>query len=149
MKPAKRKLELNDIDAIAAEVRQLRAGYIQVGNWNLPQTCWHLDIVLRRWTSPGPPAAPALLPDAAAVLAKILAEGEVPRLNAPEVVVPPPTATDADVDRYLASLEAFKSFRGPFNPHRLFGPIPFDDFMRLHHIHAAHHLGHLIPNSTP
>jgi hypothetical protein len=148
MTPAKRKLKLADVDAITAEVRQLRKGYTQAGNWTLPQVCWHLDVVLKRWTSNGPPPPPALLPEADKVLAKVLAEWELPKINAPEAILPPATATDADVDRYLESLERFKSFRGPFAPHRLFGPIPFDDFMRLHHIHAGHHLGYLIPTAA-
>jgi hypothetical protein len=145
--PTRRKLSLRNADELRADVLHLRKGYTQAGSWTLPQICWHLNVVITRWTTTGPQSIPALLPNHREVLAQILATETLPKLNAPEVIIPPATATDADIDAFLESLERFKSFRGPFPAHRLFGEIPFDDFMRLHYIHASHHLSHLIPNS--
>ena len=147
MTPSRRKLWLRDADAVCADILHLRRGYTQAGGWTLPQVCWHLNAVIARWTSTGPPPAPALLPNHKEVLANTLATGTLPKINAPEAIIPPATATDADIDTFLESLERFKAFRGPFARHRLFGEIPFDDYMRLHYIHASHHLSFLVPTA--
>jgi hypothetical protein len=147
MNPTRRKLWLRDADELHADILNLRKGYTQAGSWNLPQVCWHLNAVIARWTSTGPPLPLALLPNHKEVLAHTLATGMLPKINAPEAIIPPATATDDDIDKFLDSLERFKSFRGPFARSRLFGEIPFDDYMRLHYIHASHHLSFLIPTT--
>jgi len=99
--------------------------------------------------APGPHAAVTVGPEARTKLAQILASGALSAVQAPERVLPPAEADAADVDRFLATLERFKSFRDPFAPHRLFGEMPFDDYVRLHMIHCSHHLGFLAPTDAP
>jgi len=145
----KRKLAFNDADAVAGEVKRLRVGYTRAGNWTLPQVCWHLNMVMTFTMRAGPHAAVEVGPEANAKLAKILEGGEiVGKIEAPERVVPPVTAGEGDVEAFLATLEKFKVFAGPFAPHRLFGEMGFEEYRRLHLIHCGHHLGFLAPDET-
>jgi hypothetical protein len=141
----KRKLILANVDEVAAEVRRLRKGYRKAGKWSLAQVCWHLNAVMVRTMAPGPHAAVEAGPEVRAGLAKILANGELPPVQAPERVVPAEEVGEVEVEGFLETLERFREFRGPFAPHRLFGEMGFEDYVRLHMIHCAHHLGFLVP----
>jgi hypothetical protein len=127
---------------------QLRRGYTKVGNWSLEQICWHLNTVMTFTMRPGPHDAVAVDETAKATLAKILAGQPLPQVTAPERVVPPADAGTDAIDQFLATIERFKTFTGPYAPHRLFGDMPFSDYQRLHLIHSAHHLSHLIPTNS-
>jgi hypothetical protein len=140
-------LTFADSDAIAAEVRRLRSGYSKVGNWNLPQVCYHLNFAMKFSMRPGPHAAPPVDPLAAEKLKHMLKTGQPPQgIQAPDIAVPPPHVSDGVIDEFLGTVEMLKNFQGDFAPHRLFGVVSRDDFHRLHLIHSAHHLGHLIPS---
>jgi hypothetical protein len=141
----KRKLNLANVDEVTAEVRRLRKGYQRMGEWSLPQVCWHLNEVLTRAMLAKPGAAVEVKPEARAMLQKILEEGEMPAVEAPQQVVPPEDAEGLEVDRFLETLERFRQFKGPFTPHRVFGVMAFADQARLHLIHCAHHLAFLTP----
>jgi len=145
MSTEKRKLKLQNADEVAAEVRRLRRGCGKVGNWSFQQICWHLNAAMTFGMSPGPHTPVQVDAAARAKLAEILAGGEITGVKAPERVVPPEQVPDEVVDQFLATLERFKTFPGPFAPHRLFGEVAHADYVRLQLIHASHHLGHLIP----
>jgi hypothetical protein len=141
----KRKLNLANVDEVTAEVRRLQKGYHRMGEWSLPQVCWHLNEVMTRTMLTKAVGAVEVKPEARAMLKKILEEGEMPRVEAPGQVVPPADAEGLEVERFLETLERLRKFKGPFAPHRFFGEMGVEDYTRLHLIHCAHHLGYLVP----
>ncbi|MDP9175838.1 MAG: DUF1569 domain-containing protein [Planctomycetota bacterium] len=143
----KRPLQFNSVDEIIQEVKALREGYTASGNWSLPQIAWHLNATLTYFMGPGPfPPAITPSPEVLQVLKLILATGRLPMpIQAPPRIVPCPSCNEADIDSYLASLERYKTFAGPYPPHPLFGPLSNEDARKLSLIHAAHHLSHLEP----
>ena len=142
----KRKLRLQNADEIAAEVRRLRRRIFKGGELVAAAgLLWPLNTIMTFTMSPGPHAPIQVDAAAKARLAQILREGEVPQIKAPERVVPPEQVGDEIIEQFLATLERLKGFGGPFAPHRLFGEMPHEDYVRMHMIHASHHLGHLVP----
>jgi hypothetical protein len=141
-----------DEDALAADVKALRRGYTQAGNWSLPQICYHLTAALKSRMHPGA-HAPGNTPEQDArrpMLAEVFRTGRLPdRLPAPAETVPPTNLGDDAIDTYLATLEQWKSFRGPIAPHRIFGYLNEPDARRHNLIHSAHHLSYLTPTSAP
>ncbi len=141
-------LKFENADAVVADIHQLRRGYRQTANWNLPQICWHLNMAMQTSMRPGPHEPIAVDEQRKAMFARILTGGHIPQgIQAPERAVPPANAPDASIDEFIGTLGKFKTFSGPFAPHRLFGSITDSDWIKLHLIHCAHHLGHLVPNA--
>jgi hypothetical protein len=141
-----RLVKFENVDAAIAEIEQLRHGCTPTGNWSLPQACWHLNQILTYFmTTPArtpmetPPGGPEKL-------AAILSAGAIPSgIQSPERVLPPANCTDADVTAFITTLQKFKTFAGPFPPHRLFGAMTPEEGKKLNLIHIAHHLSKLIP----
>ena len=142
----RRPLKFADADAVAADVRRLREGCTQCGNWSLQQTCWHLAKALRASMRPGPhePVETGIVKKMQ--LRAILMAGRIPSgVKAPQHVVPPADVPEAAIDDFLMALEELKQFKAHFAPHRMLGHVEHDDFIRLHLIHCAHHLSRLRP----
>jgi len=142
----RRPLKFADPDAVTAEVRRLRAGYERAGNWSLEQTCWHLNKAMYYSMQPGPhdPARVGLV--RRLQLKVILAMELIPRgRQAPQRVLPPDQPEESVIDEFLITLQALKTFPGPFAPHRMFGKMDDKKFFRFHMIHCAHHFGFLAP----
>lgn len=145
MVTGKRVVRFETVEEMMADVRMLRKGHRRVGNWTLGQVAWHLNVAMGRSMMAGPHAAVVVGTEVKERLAKILAGEPLPQIEAPAAAVPPVDAGEEAVEEMLATAERLKGFAGPFAPHRLFGEIPAEDFLRLHLRHAAHHLGHLVP----
>jgi hypothetical protein len=146
--PRRVGLVFNSVDDVIADVQKLRKGWEQTaGQWTLPQICWHLEIAMR--TSMTPVQNPVETPEQTANkprLQALLAAGKITGfIPAPERAVPPADAGDAAIDAFLATLEKYKTFPGPFAPHRLFGKMTDDEARRIALIHCAHHLSYLAP----
>ncbi len=90
---------------MVADVERLRRGYVRSGNWTLPQACWHLRTATERLAAaPITEPTPEMLARRP-VLDAVLAGGPLPTgLPAPDALVPPATAGEADVDAFLALL---------------------------------------------
>ena len=146
---ARRRLKFADVDAVAAEVRRLRPGYSQAGNWNLRQICWHLNKAVRFSMQRGAaslPGSPAKRAVQWTTLRIVLATGWIPAgVSAPQRVVPAADAAETAIDEFLASLLELKEYSGEFGIHPRFGRLSRDQNMRVHCIHSAHHLGFLTP----
>ena len=139
----RRSLRYTSTADVAADVRHLCGGYLRSANWTLPQACWHLWTVTQALLA-RPLAEPT--PDMLArrpVMEATVAGGPLPDgLPAPEELTPPATAGRADVDAFLAFLDAFHPRPAM---HRLFGPLTAEQMGPLFLAHCGHHLGHLIP----
>jgi hypothetical protein len=81
------------------------------------------------------------------MLEKSLAGGSLPTsIKSPDMAIPPTTASDADVDALVSTLDRVAAHNGPAQ-HRRFGPLSADEFRKLSLLHCAHHLSHLVPQS--
>jgi hypothetical protein len=140
----RRKLKFADADAVAAEIGRLRKGYVRAGNWSLPQVCRHLELAFRHSMKPAPERTVETTWFQWVLLKIMLASGKIPAgVPSPERLVAPADTPDAAIDECLAALEELKNFKGQFAPHPFLGWIKHRDYMTLHLIHCAHHLGFL------
>ena len=148
---ARRRLKFSNVDELAAEVRRLRPGYSQAGNWNLPQICWHLNKTVRFSMQPGATSLPKSRVERAVQWLTgriVLTTGRVPTgISAPQRIVPPAEASEESIDEFLASLSELMAYSGEFGIHPRFGRLSRDQYMRVHFIHSAHHLGFLTPTN--
>ena len=149
-------LTLGNEDAAIADIRRLRAGYVQTGGWSLPQVCWHIDQTIRARLAPGP--HPADSPEqvaAGGLFERILATGALPLgIPAPQQVSPPQGISDAHdagddaIDAAISTLTTLRNHPAPLAPHRIFGTRSDAQARRQNLIHVAHHLSQLIPTSA-
>ncbi len=136
-------------DAVVEDVKQLRKGYAQSGNWSLPQVCCHLDLAVQARMAPGPfPQDTDEQAGRRPILERIMASGQLPDgIVAPDPMVPPAHCGDDAIDAFLATMQKFKAFPGPIAPHRIFGTLNDVDARKLNLIHCARHLSFLIPTT--
>lgn len=143
----RRDIHFRTFDDIIEELSSLRRGSRATGNWNLNQTCRHLNIAFTNSMRPGPfPADSAEQKSMSARLDVILASGQLPKgIKAPDVAIPPPDCDDREVDLLIRTIDSVKRFPGPFAPHRIFGTMSDQETKSLMLIHAAHHLSLIHP----
>ena len=106
-----------DFDAMIADIARLRRGYTRGGAWSLEQICWHLNLGL-----PYPlEARETQEPLTDAQIARqarwdhYIAHGRAPAgFEAPQEMIPPATANDADIDALIERLHALRDFNSPF-----------------------------------
>ena len=147
----RRTIKFNSADEVIADVQNLRSvPYLRVGNWSLELACWHLNFVLNYLMSPGPHPVPNTPPEARENLKRILAGEQIPNgIRSPDRAVPPNDCGTQAIDEFIGTLRRFKTFEGPFAPHRLFGSLALEEGRRLTLSHSAHHLSFLVPASIP
>jgi hypothetical protein len=140
-------LRFNSPDQVIADVRNLKKGHKQAGDWTLPQACWHLNVAMGNTMRPGPhEQTVAMTEDLHRRLQGILKSGQLPQgVQAPPVANPPADAQESAIESFIATLERWKSYRGEFAPHRIFGKISDDEMRQLAMIHCAHHLSFFVP----
>jgi hypothetical protein len=145
----KRQLRFQTEDDAIAEIERLRASrYKKLGSWSLPMICWHLDMPLDPPTRTKP--TPAEEQRQRDFIDVILTKGKPPpKSEAPPDRVPSETAGDADVDHFIATLRTLKSYPHSHVAMGPFGPVLTEHVRALMLMHAAHHLGFLVPTSKP
>jgi Protein of unknown function (DUF1569) len=142
----RRTLQFSSVDEVLADIATLRQGYTQSGNWSLPQACWHLNKALTYFMTPFTGVPPVPTEQARQALQQVLAAGKIPgKIDAPETALPPGDCSDADVTKFVETLNRYKTFQGPYAPHRIFGTMTPEQGQRLSLIHIAHHLSFLSP----
>jgi hypothetical protein len=145
----RRPVKFASADDVVADVQRLRSvPYTRSGNWSLEQACWHLNFVTNYFMSPGPHPIPNTPPDAHQNLKSVLAGGQIPTgIRSPDPALPPEACSPDAVDSFIATMQRFKDFPGPFAPHRLFGSLTLEEGRQLTMIHCAHHFSYLVPDS--
>jgi hypothetical protein len=139
-------LRFNSPDEAITDVRRLKRGHKQAGDWTLPQACWHLNVATSNAMRPPPYPEQTVTDDIRHRLNRILSTGRMATgVQAPQIATPPADASDAHIEALIATLERFKLFTGEFAPHRIFGKLSNDDMRRLAMIHCAHHLSFFVP----
>jgi hypothetical protein len=148
MTPGRRTLDYRDFEAIDADVARLVEGSTTAGAWTLGQILHHLASVTTRVL-----AAPVDGPHDTSLRVpperrdEVLATGRLPE----GIPLPAGLGQPEDVDpregaRLLhEALAAMASAAGPLAPHRVFGPLDRDQWLRLVCVHCAHHLSFATP----
>ena len=155
--PGRRELSFPTLDAATADARHLLvAGYQPAGNWSLGQVCGHVALFVRMPID-GIPPLPFKLKVAGFLVRntvgpsykrKMLASGKIPagRPAIRETVMPNSIDDIAALIEMETQFDRLKKFTGVPNPSPLLGPLTRDELLQLTCIHAAHHLGFLVPN---
>ena len=156
-KPERRKLSFSSLDdAVQEAERLLKNGYGKVGNWSLGQCCGHLAEWLT-YPIDGFPRMPLLLRPiffamrntfAPKLMRKTLASGSM-RDKLPTI---PESVPAADVDDavqlelFRQAVKRWQEYGGPLHPSPLLGDVNRECWNDGQCLHAAHHLGFLLPN---
>ncbi|CAN5319179.1 DUF1569 domain-containing protein [soil metagenome] len=143
--------------AVADAQTLLHNGYERAGVWSLGQCCGHLANWLNYQIDGYPPLPLWLKPiffairntNATKMLNNVNASGTMPTgAKTAPTSIPTADITDADgVQRYVCAVERWQAYTGEFVPSPLFGHQPRESWLRLHCVHAAHHLSFLVPKS--
>jgi hypothetical protein len=151
MSTTKRSLRFESVDELLAEVERLRqAGYTKLGEWELPQMMDHIARQMTLLLEPGGPRVPwALQWIARRVIHRMAVRKKyLPfKARAAEQLKPSPDATDASAYASLvAAVDRLRSLKGDLIDTHTFGTMSRHDYIQMQLVHAAHHLGFLIPN---
>lgn len=146
----RRPLRYDNLDAIADDVRNLRAGHERCGNWTLAQACWHLKLAPEFALTPPKTTEPT--PDEAKMqrlLTRMFDAGAMPPgLPIAPGTEPPADAGEAAIDGFVAALERTKAYGHSHVSFGPFGPVPIQQFRGFLLLHAANHLSCFEP-TTP
>lgn len=155
--PARRELSFPTLDAATAVARHLLvAGYSRAGKWSLGQVCGHVALFVRMPID-GIPPLPLRLVIAGFLVRntvgphykrKMLASGKIPagRPAIRETVMADTIDDTAALIEMETQFERLKKFKGVPHASPLLGPVSNGELLKLTCIHAAHHLGFLVPN---
>ena len=155
----KRNLSFQSLDEAVADARSLLdSGYQSTGKWNLAQVCGHIGnwigYSIDGFPKPGLPIRIILSMMRVTVgkrqLKKVLESGFPDGGPTMPQSVP---ASDAQTDeKAVADLESvirrLQDYDKPPHPSPLFGEMDKETVMKLHKIHAAHHLSFLTPREA-
>jgi hypothetical protein len=145
-----RKLDFKDLAEVLAEVHRLHTnGYRKLGQWDLAQVCNHLAYFIQGSLDGFTFRVPWLLKVLFGrfTLRRIL---EQRRMNAggptPQKPLPEP---GGDEDAAVANLEQtgekFQAHAGDLHASPFFGYLTRQQWLAMHLVHCAHHLGFLAP----
>lgn len=153
---ARRTLKFDSLDEIVRDAEQLlAAGYNRVGKWDLAQACGHVSEWMR-YGMDGFPRAPWFLRPmfwllrntvGGRIFRRSLATLKMPdgAPTAPESVPQPDGDAAAAVARLKEIVKRMKAFPGEPIRSPFLGRMTRDEWVKLHLMHAGHHLGFLIP----
>ena len=153
MKP--RRLRFDTIDAAIEEIDRLHGcGCACLGTWDLAKTCDHLTATMRMSLDGFPPDTrpvwPLRLFGPTLVKWTVLGLGRMPRgvpLPHPALDTSDPRAEQTAISHCVATLREVRDAK-EFHRNPVMGSLSPDQWRRFHLIHAAHHLGLLIPRSA-
>lgn len=147
----RRQLQLDSLVAVPTEARRLMEhGYDRAGAWSLGQVCEHLaraiessmdgfDFAVPWWMRLGAPVGRWMV----LRLRWMPAGAPAPRKWVPT----DPVDDHVGVERLTRAIERFIAWDKPLHASPLLGHLTRDQWDLLHRLHAAHHLGFLIPNA--
>lgn len=142
-------------DAVADAQVLLDNGYERLGSWSLAQCCRHLSLLMQ-YPLDGFPAFPLSMrvsmwvlrhTYAPRMLKKILDAGQWPEgIPTDGNSVPNQVDSDADgVHELRNAVSRLMDHSGELKPSLLLGLLDKPTLIKLHRIHAAHHVGFLVP----
>ena len=134
------------------EINRLRQeGYVKTGNWNLSQICEHLDETMTGGMDGFGFRLPWVLRATVgkwgfgyALRTRKLMSG-APTFRRLKPDMSREEDSDAPIDSCIETIRRAASFAGPIDDHPLVDNLDVDDWKEFMWIHAAHHLGFLVP----
>ena len=150
----RRTLDFRNADDVVQEIERLRDGnYDRAGNWNLTQICQHLTATMDGGMDGFGFRLPWLLRAtvskwafAHALKSRRLGSG-FPTFKGLKPTSDGSADDPALIDACIQSIRRAAEFAGPIKNHPLLDDVSVDDWREFMWIHAAHHLGFLIPKS--
>jgi hypothetical protein len=150
--PERRQLSFACLDEVMPEVESLLGGYDAVGQWSLGQICKHLSLTLTLIVDRAPDNPSANSPEDprfARIRERFFRAGRFPDgVPAPIAEVLPCGDLDdrAEAEALQDALVRFQSAAGPFARHPFLGTMTKEEWIQFHRLHAAHHLGFVVPS---
>lgn len=156
----RRALTFATLEEAVRDAERLRArGYEKAGAWDLSQCCHHLA-VLMRYPIDGFPRFPFPMSAVSWILKhtfaprylrKILESGTWPSGNPTDNrTIQAAGGNEAEaVEELRDAVTRLLTHAGPFQTSPLFGMLDKETLIKLHRIHAAHHLSFLVPKDDP
>jgi hypothetical protein len=142
----RRRLVLRNGDEVLREVERLSAGCTPTGAWDLPRTVWHLVEAMERSLHGTPRPLKGLRRLAGPLLLRlVLLTRRFPEGRPLARGLTPPEAAPLDRARLERAVRAVEKGSW-FVPHPVFGRMTPAQWREVHWIHAAHHLGFLLPD---
>jgi Protein of unknown function (DUF1569) len=153
-------LQFKTLEQVVERLEQLhRDGYRKLGNWNLAQTCEHLDDWMRYPINGYPKASLPIrmmlwamrVSVGRSMLRKIITSGKMPRggPTLKQTVYSSSGLQDAtSMQKFSDTIRRFSNHRGPFHASPVFGPLSAEDSLKLQLVHCSHHLSFLVPESA-
>lgn len=151
---AKRLLDFHSGDEVIAEIERLRTGgYAKLKQWNLTQICEHLSATMEaEMTGLGFRLPWVLRATAGKLLThRILRTRRMPSSPTLPRLQPQATADAEDeavIAQCLETIRRTECYQGSLADYPFVDNLTHEQWRQLMWIHAAHHLGFLIPNST-
>lgn len=144
----RRKLNLNSLEEIIADVERLQnGGYEKAGNWDLQQVCDHLAYFVRGSLEGYPDKVPWFVRVFVGKrLLKKLLRGEPIQAGfpIPEKLVPKVGGDEGEaVKQFQELLERLKT-QTELHPSPFFGTLTKEQWLKLHTLHCNHHLSFLV-----
>ena len=152
----RRTLDFASADEVIEEINRLRrGGYQKTGNWNLTQVCQHLNGTMTGGMDGFGFRLPWILRATVNKWAfRYTLKTRKLGKGFPTFKSLKPTETDSGddddglIDQCIECLRRVADFPGPLSDYPLLNEISVDDWRQFMWIHAAHHLGFLIPNEV-
>jgi hypothetical protein len=147
----RRKLHFASLDDAIAEARRLHeTGYDRAGTWNLAQICDHLSKLMTMSRDGFGDARFGWQMRLFGRLAKpmIVRMKSMPKgLDGPASFMPATDQGDelAAIDAMAEAVRRVLEPGATFHPSPLVGKLTEEQWISIHRVHAAHHLGFLIP----
>jgi hypothetical protein len=148
-----RTLTFQSANDVIDEIERLKmSGYQRLGNWSLTQICEHLDKTIQIGLRGSEFRLPWILRATMGkwILTWALRNNRMPnfRVNAPKPLLPKPNSGNDDhavIDRCIARHREAAEFPGPIKNYPLVNHVSVEDWRKIQWMHAARHLGFLIP----
>lgn len=147
----RRELRLESFPELKDELARLRATeYRRAGEWSLGQVCEHLSLVMTMSMDGFGDVRVPWFVRAGGPLVKwvVLRRGKMPAgVRGPKPFMPAGSLPEdaRKVDEFVAVIDRYEAFDRPLQASPLFGRMRRAEWDRIHLIHAAHHLGFIVP----
>lgn len=149
----KRSLDFHTADEAIAEIERLRKeGYSKGKNWNLTQVCEHLDKTMSGGMDGFGFRLPwilrkTIIPIVFNRMLKTRKMTSGPTIKRLKPTSPDDSDVDATIDACVRTFRRAESFAGPIEDYPFLDDIAVADWQQFMWMHAAHHLGFLLPKT--
>lgn len=151
---ASRTLDFHTGGEVIAEIERLRSGgYTKTKNWNLTQICEHLTATMRGGMEGFGFRVPWILRATIIkfIFSRMLRKRKMmsgPTLDRLKPKSDEGADDDAIIDDCIDTIRKAQTFDGSLEDYPFVDNLEVEDWRQFMWMHAAHHLGFLIPNSA-